>query len=91
VLLWLQQERIIVTCYTVHTAQGAQLQSMLTMSKFPADISVLQLVANATSTLQLMLKAQGSAQCSIPHLVPLLHAVQHRHQTVLTELEVRRL
>lgn len=90
VLSWLQQGNILATAYSIHTAQGAHLQSLLAVTQFPV-LLVLQPIPNATNTLQLVFKAQGSGQCAIPHLLPLLHTVQNRHQTVLTELEVRRL
>jgi hypothetical protein len=71
-LSWPQQERIVAPCfsYSIHMVQGAQFQSMLSVTRLNA-IAVMQPAANATSTLQLVLKAQGSAQYSIPHLVPL--------------------
>lgn len=85
---WLRQDRILGAAFSIHTAQGAQLQSVLQVTAFPA-IAVLQPSGN--STLQLVLKLQGVAQCALSSLLPLLHAVQQRHQTVLTDLEVRRL
>jgi FAS-associated factor 2 len=84
-LSWLQQDRILATGLSIHTAQGAQLQSMLDVTSFPA-IAVLQ---PSGSSLQLVLKAQGILHCS--NLIPLLQAVQQRHQLALTEAEARRL
>jgi FAS-associated factor 2 len=84
----LQQDRILPVGYSIHTAQGAQLQDMLQITSFPA-IVVLQPSGN--STLQLMLKAQGASQCRPQFLMPLLHALLQRHQITLSELEMRRL
>jgi FAS-associated factor 2 len=87
-LSFLQQDRILPVGYSIHTAQGAQLQDMLQITSFPA-IAVLQPSGN--STLQLMLKAQGTSQCRPQFLMPLLHAILQKHQITLSELEMRRL
>lgn len=92
-LLQQRENRVLATAYSIHTAQGAQLQGMLQVTAFPA-IAVLQplgTTGSSSSTLQLVLKAQGMQQCSVHTIMPQLHAVQQRHQTVLTELEVRRM
>jgi FAS-associated factor 2 len=88
ILSFLQQDRILSVGYSIHTAQGAQLQDMLQITSFPA-IAVLQPSGN--STLQLMLKAQGMSQCRTQILMPLLHAILQRHQITLSEFEMRRL
>ena len=87
-LSFLQQERVLPVGYSIHTAQGAQLQDMLQITSFPA-IAVLQPSGN--STLQLMLKAQGIRQCRPHYLLPLLQTLLQRHQITLSELEMRRL
>ena len=64
---------MIATGLSIHTAQGAQLQSLLGVTTFPA-VCVLQ---PSGTSLHLVLKAQGLLQCN-NSLVPLLAAVQQR-------------
>jgi hypothetical protein len=101
-LAFLQQDLILATTYSILTAQGAQLQSMLQITTFPA-IAVLQpnpssLSAgpaangrNVSSVLHLVLLVQGVVNCRLDTLLPLLQGAHQRHLTVLAELEVRRL
>jgi UBX domain len=101
-LAFLQQDLILATTYSIHTAQGAQLQSMLQITSFPA-IAVLQPNPSSLSTgpavngrnvstvLHLVLLVQGTVNCRLDTLLPLLQGTHQRHLTVLAEFEVRRL
>ncbi len=92
----IQQDRILAVGYSVHTAQGLQLQNILQITTFPAMI-VLQPSTNTSSTssssssLQLVVKAQGKKQCQMSSIMPYLHAVYQRHLIAITEVEVRRM
>jgi FAS-associated factor 2 len=88
ILSFVQQDRVLAVAYSIHSAQGAQLQYMLQVTAFPA-IAVLQPSGN--STLQLILKAQGISQCRTQVLMPLLQVILQRHQITLSEVEMRRL
>ena len=97
-LSFIQQDRILAVGYSVHTAQGLQLQNILQVTTFPAII-VLQPSTNTSSTssssssssLTLVVKAQGKKQCQLSSIMPYLHAVYQRHLMAITEVEVRRM
>jgi FAS-associated factor 2 len=100
-LSYIQQDRIIAVPYSIHTAQGAQLQQILHVTTFPAIIVLQPSITTTTNTvtstnrnsntLQLLLKAQGIKQCNIYKLMPYLHAIYQKHQITINEIEIRRL
>ena len=94
---YIEQDRILAVAYSIHTAQGLQLQNILHITTFPA-IVVLQPSSSGTtssssssSALQLVIKAQGKKQCYMTSIMPYLHAVYQRHLIAVNEVEVRRI
>jgi len=87
------QPKMLATGLSIHTSQGAQLQNLLQITSFPA-IVVLQPppgASTSSTTLHLVLKAEGTRPCHLATLLPLLRAVQQRHAAALSEFHVRRL
>lgn len=87
------QPKMLATGLSIHTSQGAQLQNLLQIASFPA-VAVLQPPPGASAsstTLHLVVKAEGTRQCHLAALLPLLRAVQQRHAAALSEFHVRRL
>jgi FAS-associated factor 2 len=95
-LSYIQQDRILAVAYSIHTAQGLQLQNILQITTFPAMV-VLQPSSNTSSasssspSLQLVIKAQGKKQCHLTSIMPYLHAVYQRHLITINEIEIRRI
>ena len=92
-LSYIEQDRILAVAYSIHTAQGLQLQNILHITTFPTMI-VLQpssTTSGTSSSLQLVIKAQGKKQCHMTSIMPYLHAVYQRHLITINEIEIRRI
>jgi FAS-associated factor 2 len=98
---FLRQPNLICLGVSIHTAQGAQLASMLSASSFPC-LALLQPKnvgstssnsSNAAATMNLVFKAEGPVLLSLrsEQLVNYLNMTLQRHQIVLAEQEARRI
>ena len=82
---YMQQDTCIFTGLSIHSAQGSQLASMLSVTSYPA-LAVLQ--PNSSRSLDILLLLEGS-MCRSNQLMAYLTTAQHRHETVLTERRLR--
>jgi FAS-associated factor 2 len=88
-------QHVCAVGYSLHTAQGAQLQSSLSVTHLPC-LMVLEptslLTAGSSSSsnsFHIVFRAQGADQCraALPHL----QSVLTRHEQVVNEFHMRRL
>lgn len=94
---FLRQPNLVCFGVSIHTAQGAQLASMLSVSSFPC-LALLQpknlgSSSNSSSTMNLVFKAEGPLLLSLhpEQLVNYLNMTLQRHQGALAEQEARRI
>jgi FAS-associated factor 2 len=87
---WLNQRHVMPLGVSIHTAQGAQLASLLHAAAFPF---CALLHPKSSTSMALLLKAQGSklTDMRVHGLMPHLQTALGRHQNVVIEEETRRL
>jgi FAS-associated factor 2 len=88
---WLNQHGVEAIGVSIHTAQGAQLASLLQATSFPL---IALLHPRSATSMSLILKVEGpvlTQQLSVDQLLPYLHSALGRHLSVVAEHETRRL